>query len=971
MKTRLLALLLLCTTFAIFAQDNSDYTILSDKNALPPILAPSFANQKTMKIRLNNGLEAYLISDPNLDKSSAAMIVKVGYFEDSEEAPGIAHFLEHMLFLGTKKYPNEAEYDDIVSARGGKINAFTSTDSTVYVFSVNHQDFSEVTERFADFFVEPLFNPSGVSRELKAIENEYTLRSQHDEIRQSFVLKELANSSHPIHGFAIGNQSTLEHVSQDALKKWYREHYSANQMSLIISSPLPLNDLLNHVVTHFKNIPDHQLPSFDYTEPMFSDSVKKNMIFIEPIKDLKKLQLIWELPAYCADMPETQPYTLIAYVLGDKSQNSLLATLKQKNWADDLAIDYEIAAGHNSLFEIDITLTDSGLKNINDVIQTCFEAIANLKLQGIPKYIFDESQLIAKMRYQYKTREDNFQEITQTAMKLRRENIESFPFQSLFIPRYAPQTIQEYLSFMTPQNGIFVVIAPSNLTNIHSDRIEKWLKVNYSIHPISQETLDSWTNAIPQGSIGIPLPNSYIPENIDLLRRPTQELSNTDPQIPHPITIFDNDMAKVYFAPDTLYGMPQIYWNIEINTPAIHPTSPKSHVLADLYTKYLTETLNSSIYSALAGGLTFSIEPKANGLVLNIHGYSDKAYNLLSTVLQTIKTLSLNRDQFDQFKESLLSDYENKELEMPYFQTVEYLDQIIYENRVSQVQKAFAIRSITYSQLEEFAAQLFNQIFVKGLFYGNMTEEQAIEVTQQILYTLKSNYYPIEDRYKPNAMVLPLNQKPFIYETDLKCQETAILLGIQAEPFSLKMKAVQSILMQAMRAPFYATLRTKQQTGYAVLNEDRQIENHIIDCFIVQSSTHDGRDLLARFDLFIEDFMQEITHGGFTPEHFATIKESLLIPLRHTPKSMLDMCCELKECASIYDGQFDKRKQLIKAYEELSYEEFVEIAKQTMSKQNKRRLVIILSGPMSPESSLQYQKTTSMDQLKSCIQENK
>ena len=87
------------------------------------ILTPTLSERKTAKIRLANGLEAYLISDPGVHESSAALAVEAGSWQDPKEYPGMAHFLEHMLFMGTKAYPNEKEYMQYIRDHGGNVNA--------------------------------------------------------------------------------------------------------------------------------------------------------------------------------------------------------------------------------------------------------------------------------------------------------------------------------------------------------------------------------------------------------------------------------------------------------------------------------------------------------------------------------------------------------------------------------------------------------------------------------------------------------------------------------------------------------------------------------------------------------------------------------------------------------------------------------------------------------------------------------
>ena len=88
-------------------------------------------------LRLANGLQVVLISDPGEDKGAAALSVAVGSFDNPQEWPGLAHFLEHMLFLGTEKYPEPGAYQAFISAHGGSHNAYTSLARTSYFIASN------------------------------------------------------------------------------------------------------------------------------------------------------------------------------------------------------------------------------------------------------------------------------------------------------------------------------------------------------------------------------------------------------------------------------------------------------------------------------------------------------------------------------------------------------------------------------------------------------------------------------------------------------------------------------------------------------------------------------------------------------------------------------------------------------------------------------------------------------------------
>ncbi|VDK25659.1 unnamed protein product [Taenia asiatica] len=109
------------------------------------------------------------VSKVTMRKSAAALCVNVGYFTDPVEAQGLAHFLEHMVFMGSEKYPRENDFDDYVEHRGGSSNACTDGDYTLFFFDIQRAHFEEALDKFANFFIAPLLSQDCVDRELEAI----------------------------------------------------------------------------------------------------------------------------------------------------------------------------------------------------------------------------------------------------------------------------------------------------------------------------------------------------------------------------------------------------------------------------------------------------------------------------------------------------------------------------------------------------------------------------------------------------------------------------------------------------------------------------------------------------------------------------------------------------------------------------------------------------------------------------------
>lgn len=106
---------------------------------------------------LENGLKVHLISDPSFNVSAASVSVEVGSLDNPEDRQGLAHFLEHMLFLGTEKFPDVDEYSTYLKNYGGYSNAYTAPDHTNYQFQVLPDGFEGALDRFSQFFISPLF----------------------------------------------------------------------------------------------------------------------------------------------------------------------------------------------------------------------------------------------------------------------------------------------------------------------------------------------------------------------------------------------------------------------------------------------------------------------------------------------------------------------------------------------------------------------------------------------------------------------------------------------------------------------------------------------------------------------------------------------------------------------------------------------------------------------------------------------
>lgn len=230
---------------------------------------------------LQNNLKFLLISDVKADKSACSLAVNVGSFD--EKINGLAHFLEHLLFMGTKKYPDENAYMDFLNLNNGSSNAFTADECTVYYFDVSNNYLEQAIDMFAQFFISPLFNGDSVDREMSAVNSEFLSNVENENSRMYRVLQLCFNNNTRESQFSIGNTETLKIKNiREHVIELYEKKYCAEKMIGVLYSNKSIEEM-TEMVTVFNLIKGKK----NYTKiGDFCNNTNKESV--EEIKTLNK-----------------------------------------------------------------------------------------------------------------------------------------------------------------------------------------------------------------------------------------------------------------------------------------------------------------------------------------------------------------------------------------------------------------------------------------------------------------------------------------------------------------------------------------------------------------------------------------------------------------------------------------------------------------------------------------------------------
>jgi coenzyme PQQ biosynthesis probable peptidase PqqF len=183
---------------------------------------------------------------PGLKRSAAALRVAAGSHDVPLAWPGLAHFLEHLLFLGTERFPADEGLMAYVQSHGGQVNASTRERTTDFFFELPTQAFSAGLERLSDMLAKPRMNPDDQLREREVLQAEFIAWSQDPAAQQQFAVYEGLPAEHPLRGFHAGNRDSLQveqPAFQQALKDFHQQFYQTGQMTLSLVGPQSLAEL--------------------------------------------------------------------------------------------------------------------------------------------------------------------------------------------------------------------------------------------------------------------------------------------------------------------------------------------------------------------------------------------------------------------------------------------------------------------------------------------------------------------------------------------------------------------------------------------------------------------------------------------------------------------------------------------------------------------------------------------------------
>ena len=853
----------------------------------------------------------------------------VGSFSDDDDMPGMAHAVEHLLFMGTEKvcvliwdlkyltflqYPVENDYNQYLTAHSGYSNAYTGSTETNYFFEVaassedvgsqkngsgnrlTNGDLDAVTspsnadlplygalDRFSQFFIAPLFLEETLDRELRAVDSENKKNLQSDNWRMMQLDKSLSTKKHPYHHFSTGNLATLRDEPRargldirSEFMKFHAKHYSANRMKLVVLGKESLDTLQSWVEEFFSAVDNKSLPCLRWDEsgPYAEEDLLK-IIFAKPVMESRSLDITFTYQ----DEEENnlylcQPHRYITHLIGHEGPGSILAYIKALGWANVLSVGTNTVSPGFGQLTIDIRLTPDGLEKYEEITKIVFQYIALIKHAGPQRWIFDEIKNMKEVDFRFKEKSPatRFTSTTSSTMQkaLPRELLLSG---ERVVREYNEAEIEKGLSWLRSDN--YRIHVTSQEFPGDWDQKEKWYGTEYRIQDVPlafQEAITNALNSKPEDipkELHMPHKNDFVPTQLTVERKEVDTPSKV------PKLIRNDDAVRLWYKKDDQFWVPKASIKITLRNPLVSIT-PANSVKTALYTMLVHDELSEYSYDAEIAGLEWDFNESNRGLNISVSGYNEKMPVLLEKVLTCMRNIEIKPERFRIVKERIIRSYRNWEFAQPYQHSGSYIQWLRSTIGWSNDQLLAEIPHVSVEEVAEFYPQLLKQVHIEVLAHGNLYKEDALRMTQLVEHIIKPRALPRAQWQKKRNLILPegsdytwsrVHKDPAMVNNSI---DYFLYVGEINNPI---LRGKLLLLDQIGSEPAFDHLRTKEQLGYIVWSGSRYGATTMGYRVTIQSE-RSAEYLEKRINAFLMVLSKNIEE--MSPKDFESHKRSMI-----------------------------------------------------------------------------------------------
>ncbi|KAI5186778.1 insulysin [Nematocida homosporus] len=854
-------------------------------------------------IVLPNKLQVVLVTNPESLKSAACLKVQVGSMHNPRDHLGLAHLLEHALFMGTKTHPDVNYYRKFIQDHGGSSNASTAQEYTEYHFDVSSNYLGQALDIFSGFFKYPLIDAQYLEKELNIVHNEMETGMGNDAKRAFILGLHLTKPESPLSKFTTGSRETLKSTKREHLLCFWKQYYRPDKMQLVVYGKESHDVLEGYVKKHFSGIKtysDHQWIFSDPPYELLGDTLPKpsetdtSHELIRP--DLQNKLVYYKPQSSKATTTQLTvkiqlPQSLHAYK--EKTAEFIVAVFNEGKELNgfNLLINNGVIVSTSCFVSSSTTSTSItiGVK-FKSSTQTQIESVLNLiqaKLELVRQMGTQELYATYKKIFQNRMEDHDPCGPLSTALSIA-EDLPWMALEDIFSLSYQweafnAKEFHRFVDIALDRSKWLVTVRTNELPANASLQIEPYYYIKYAVVDLTGKT-DAKIDSIAQQ---MAWNTNYVFEEVDLtMARKNKQLSAKFGSL-----ITNTSVCPFIEKGEEAYAISHREPGLDAHL--IHNkdiTTKKTRVTIVLETREFEKDV--ATYVAFGGYLAAyvsnfiikhreqirisntnisSLDVDTGKLRITFHGYPLAIQDLID--LFFVDFAASRQDSLVRTQTVTPAELERLLCLKPY-EICLVLGFRMYTH-VLPFTPAELIAAAKNIKLEDII--VISQAKISIFVFGNTTENEF----HQIITTVKKHVTPIPAQQI--AMSSPLSTRLELPAEDKL--NNAIMLIQEVTGFGpMRNFAIAALICQIEEEAFFTQLRTKEELGYIVgshLTSGRNKDWHL--AFIVQGSKD-----LAHTESRIQAFIQTISShiAGLSDEDFEKHKVSLITDLKQKPANI-------------------------------------------------------------------------------------
>lgn len=864
---------------------------------------------------LKNNIKYIIINDTNITNYSYISIsINCGSYYDPDDFNGLAHFLEHMLFMGSEKYPGENYFMNKLNSFGGSMNAVTEDYITTYYFNVFNEHLEEMMDIFSRFFIDPLFNINSINREMNAVNNEHLKNIHNDMWILEYFINFIYDKNSNINKFGTGSLETLNKSNiRDVLIDFYNKYYTVcENISICICSSLSIKNIFNIVNNIFSEIKcNDNYEKFIINKPLFKNKNKTYHLISNT--NSYNLIFIWEIPVINYI---NNNFNLLINLLYLNTNDSFKFYLINKGYITKLYINIR----EEGLFIINFNLTQYGIKNKDDIEKILFKYLNMLYTSNLKLYA-EYYKKIDSVNFNY-TLDIDYVSLCNLLSKNHFKVNTKKVYTSIFINDIVLST-NEYIDLYKKYiNNNFIKIIHSNL-KINKNNYDK-LPNYYSKYCELEHNINN-NNFMNINFSLFNINNNYIDNNNIIIHK-----------------IINNDIPLRINKNIWYYGLSKfnepiiIIWIQLINKNLFD--NEKNFLLTEISIKIINTLLNIIFYNLFLID-NYNIYIKHNNLSSSLNIYI-KCFNNINKINLFIAEFKKFIDNINEhfniisnkYIDNLLINIKQNIKNMKFNNPWEYTNYVFnlksINNFYTNKQLLNTINIISYDDIKNYILNIFKNNYDVLLFiFGN------ININDTNIIIKKFDFFN-NVSFKLNNKFVKLINNIIIKHPNSKEKSNCITYYYYIGTFLPYNYLLIELILLILNNLFFNELRTKAQLGYLVSMNYIHLNNHYYIFQKVQSNNN--IDIIKQK---IKEFNKSIIHiinNTDLNTFINSIRNKLLI----SPTNTLDLFSKYEAEIKYQYYLFNRDELLLNKLNFITKQDIIIFIKKYINKNNRIKIII-------------------------------